>query len=74
MLALWKENYDKPRQCIKKQRYHFADKGPYRQSYGFSNSHVWMWKLGNLKKRLSDKELMPSNCDARENYWGSLGQ
>ena len=24
------------RQCIKKQRYHFADKGPYSQSYGFS--------------------------------------
>ena len=27
---------------IKKQRYHFADKGPYSQSYGFSSSHVWM--------------------------------
>ena len=26
---------DKPRQCIKKQRHHFADKGPYSQSYGF---------------------------------------
>ena len=24
----WKESYDKPRQHIKKQRYHFADKGP----------------------------------------------
>ena len=22
----WKENYDKPRQCIKKQRHYFADK------------------------------------------------
>ena len=21
------------------------DKGPYSQSYGFSNSHVWMWEL-----------------------------
>ena len=31
------------RQCIKKQRHHFADKGTYSQSYGFSNSHVWMW-------------------------------
>ena len=30
-----KENYDKPRQCIKKQRYHFANKDPYSQSYGF---------------------------------------
>ena len=29
---------------IKKQRYHFANKGPYSQSYGFSNSHVQMWE------------------------------
>ena len=27
---------------IKKERYHFADKGPYSQSYGFSSSHVRM--------------------------------
>ena len=31
-----------PRQHIKKQRYHFANSGPYGQSYGFSSSHVWM--------------------------------
>ena len=36
-----KESYDKPRQHIKKQRCHFADKGPSSQSYGFSSSHVW---------------------------------
>ena len=24
---------------------HFADKGPSSQSYGFPNSHVWMWEL-----------------------------
>ena len=34
-----------PRQCIKKQRHHFANKGPSSQSYGFSSSHVWMWEL-----------------------------
>ena len=34
MLAPWKESYDQPRQHIKKQRYHFADKGLYSQ-YGF---------------------------------------
>ena len=45
MFAPWKESYDKPRQCIKKQRHQFADKGPYTQSYGFSSSHVQMWKL-----------------------------
>ena len=44
MSAPWKESYDKPRQHIKKQRHHFASKGPYSQSYGFSNSHVWMWE------------------------------
>ena len=44
-LAPWNKNYDKPRQHIKKQRYHFANKGPSIQSYGFSSSHVWMWEL-----------------------------
>ena len=37
-----KESYDKPRQHIKKQRHHFADKGLHSQSYGFSRSHVWI--------------------------------
>ena len=27
---------------IKKQGHHFANKGPYSQSYGFSSSHVQM--------------------------------
>ena len=36
MLAPWKESYDKPRQHIKKKRYHFSNRGPYSQSYGFS--------------------------------------
>ena len=30
---------------LKKQRDHFADKGPYGQSHGSSNSHVQMWEL-----------------------------
>ena len=46
-LAPWKKSYDKPRQCIKKQRHHSADKGPYSQSYGFSSSHVQMWELNH---------------------------
>ena len=45
MLAPWKKSYDKSREHIKKQRYPFADKGPYNQSCGFSSSHVWMWEL-----------------------------
>ena len=40
-----KESYDKLRQHIKKQRHHFANKGPSSQSYGFSSSHVWIWEL-----------------------------
>ena len=39
-LAPWKKSYDQPRQHVKKQRHHFADKRSYSQSYGFSSSHV----------------------------------
>ena len=42
ILAPWKKSYDQPRQCIKKQKHHFDDKGPSSQSYGFCNSPVWM--------------------------------
>ena len=35
----------KSRQHIKKQRYHFTNKGPNSQSYDFSSSHVQMWVL-----------------------------
>ena len=55
MLASWKKSYDKPRQRMKKQRHHFADKGPYSQSYGFSSSHVRMSELDH------GEELMLSN-------------
>ena len=42
---LLEKSYNKPRQCIKKQRHHLSDKGLSSQSYGFSSSHVWMWQL-----------------------------
>ena len=32
-------------QHIKKQTHHFTNKGPPSQSYGFSSSHEWMWKM-----------------------------
>ena len=38
--APWKKSYVKPRLCIKNQRNHFADKGPYSQSYGFSSRPI----------------------------------
>ena len=45
MLAPWKKRYDQPRQHMKKQKYHFTTKGLSGPSYGFSNSHVWMWEM-----------------------------
>ena len=41
-LLLERKVMKKPRQHIKKQRHYFVSKGPYRQSYGFSSSHVRM--------------------------------
>ena len=39
----WKKSYDKPRQCIKKQRH--CQKVPCSQNYGLSSNHAWMWEL-----------------------------
>ena len=45
-LLLGKKSYDKPRECVKKQRHHFANNALlYSQNYGFSSCHVWMWEL-----------------------------
>ena len=49
MLATQIKSYDKPRQCIKKQRHHFADNSPCSPSYGFSSSHVRIWELDHKK-------------------------
>ena len=66
MLAPWKKTYDKPRQHIKKQRHHFADKRTYSQSHGFSSSHVWMWELNH-------KGAQAPNIDAYELWcWSPL--
>ena len=48
-LAPWKKSYDKPRQCIKKQRHHFAAQSPYSQSYGFSSGRVQVWEWAMKK-------------------------
>ena len=36
------EKHDKPRECIKRQSHHLANKGLYSQEYGFSRSYIWM--------------------------------
>ena len=73
MLAPWKKSYEKPRQCIKKQRCYFANKVLYSQSYGFSSSHVkkvcapknWCFQTVVLEKilesPLDSKEIQPVN-------------
>ena len=35
---------------LKKQRHHFANKGPYSLTYGFPSSHVWMWELDHKER------------------------
>ena len=45
MPAPWKKNYDQPRQHIKRQRHHFANKGPSSQTYVFFSSYVCLWEL-----------------------------
>ena len=72
MLVTWKKSYDKPRQCIKNQRYHLANKGLYSESYGFSSSHVQMWELDH-KEGWMPKNLCFQNYGAREESWESLG-
>ena len=59
MLVHWKESYDKPRQYIKKQRHHFADKGPYTRvvMYGCES-----WTV----EKAEHQELMLLNCGAGE--------
>ena len=39
------ESCDKPRQCIKKQRHHFANTGVDSWNSSSSSSHVRMWEL-----------------------------
>ena len=74
MLAPWKKSYGKSKQHIQKQRHHFANKGPYGQSYGFSSSHVWVWELDHKEGWAEElaEELMFSNCGAGEDSWESL--
>ena len=60
----WKKSNDKPSQCVKKQRHDFADKGPYRQSYGFP---VVMYGCESwTMKKASTKESMLFNCGVGE--------
>ena len=51
---------------VLQNRHHFANKGPYSQSYGFSSSYVLMWELDHKEDWMNTKELMLLNCGAGE--------
>ena len=38
--------------CVKKQRYHFANKVPYSQGDGLSSSHIQLWELDHEELRV----------------------
>ena len=62
MLAPWKKSYDKPRQHVKNQRHHFANKGPCSQSYGFP---VVMYGCESWTIKKADHQRI----DAFELWW-----
>ena len=72
VLSPWKKSCDQPRQHIKKQRHHFANKTPCSQSYGLSSSQCMDVKVG-LWRKLSAEELMLLTCGVGEDSWESLG-
>ena len=49
--ASWQESYDKPRQCVEKQRHYSANKSLYSQGYGLPSGHVWLWELDHKEGR-----------------------
>ena len=58
---------------ILKSRHHFADKGLYSQSYGFSISHAWMlsWTIKKAECRRIDafellEKTLVSHLDCKE--------
>ena len=74
MIVPGKKGYDKPRQHIKKQRYYFADKGPYSQScvqiWEMDYKENWVPKIWcfwtvvlekTLESPLDYKEIKPVN-------------
>ena len=60
----WKKSYDQLTQCIKKQRYYFANKGPSSQTMFFP---VVMYECESWTVRiLSTGELMVLDCGVGE--------
>ena len=63
-LAPWKKSYNKPRRCIKKQRYHFADEVHIVKAMVFP---VIMYGCESWTIKKADaEELMLLNCNGGE--------
>ena len=51
MTASWLKSYDKPRQCVEKQRHYSVDKGPYTQGYGVpTGCESWTLKKAECQR------------------------
>ena len=73
-----KENYDKPRQHIRKQRHYFINKGLSSRSHDFSSSHVRMWDLDHPEGWVPKnwyfltvvlEKTLESSLDCKEMKW-----
>ena len=51
MIASCQEIYNKPRQCVEKQRQHTADKCPYSRGCGLPSGHIQLWELDHEEGR-----------------------
>ena len=49
-------------ESVLKSRHHFANKGPYSQSYGFSSSHVQTWELDRKEGWVAKKHAFECCC------------
>ena len=72
-VAPWKESYDQPGQRGKKQRHHFADKGPWTHSFGFpvvmyrcELDHKEGWAPKNWSFQIVLEKTLESPLDCKE--------
>ena len=71
-LAPWKKAMTNLDSILKKERYHFVDKGSSSQSYGFFSSHIQMWEL-DYKEGWVLKNWCFWTVVPEKTLWESLG-
>ena len=72
MIASWQEICNKPRQCVKKQRHHFANKIHLLKAVVFpvATYSCENWTI----KKVEHQRIELLNCVDGEDSWKSLGQ